>query len=85
MNNPGGTGKVTDVRTRCKSVWQKAVLHVRGIRWSVSKYLLQQPLSSPSPCTRGRIFAATQKPYFQGSGLGHMAEGHPSLSSPVDL
>lgn len=78
--------KVTaNVRTRCESVRQKAVLLVRGIRWSISKYLLRQPLSPPSPCTQGLIFAATQKPGFQGSGLGHVAEGHPSLSSPVDL
>lgn len=78
--------KITaNVRTRCESVRQKAVLHVRGIRWSVSKYLLQQPLSAPSPGTQGLIFAATQKPGFQGSGLGNMAKGHPSLSPPVDL
>lgn len=86
MNNPGGTVKVTaNVMTRCKKVQWKAMLHVRVIRWSISKYILLQALPHPSSYTWGVISAATQKPGFQGSGLGNVAEGHPSLSSPVDL
>lgn len=41
MNNPRGTVKVTaDAMTRCRSVRRKAVLHVRTIKWSISRCIL---------------------------------------------